>query len=84
MELSEIRAKIQRGIPGATVEVAGEDAHYSTLVVSDAFEGKSKIEQHKMVYAALREEMASQAVHALALKTFTPTEWERDQTKHGR
>ena len=84
MEINEIRAKIQRGLPGATVEVAGEDAHYSTLVVSDVFEGKSRIEQHRMVYATLREEMANQAVHALALKTFTPAEWERDRTKHGR
>ena len=84
MEPSEIREKIEQGIPGATVEVAGENAHYSTLVISAVFEGKSKIEQHRLVYATLREEMATQVVHALALKTFTPTEWERDRTKHGR
>ena len=84
MEPSEIRAKIERGIPGATVQVSGEGAHYNALVVSDVFEGKSRIEQHRMVYATLREEMATQAVHAVALKTFTPAQWERDRTSHGR
>ena len=84
MEINEIRAKIQRNIPGAVVEVDGEDAHFSALVVSTVFEGKSKIEQHRMVYATLREEMATQAIHALALRTFTPTEWERNPTRHGR
>ena len=84
MEIGEIERRIEQGIPGATVEVTGEDAHYSALVVSPAFEGKSRVEQHLMVYATLREEMASQAVHALALRTLTPAEWERDRTKQGR
>lgn len=84
MELNEIRAKIQRGIPGAMVELTGENAHYRAVVVSEGFAGKSKVEQHRMVYATVREELASQEVHALALATFTPAEWERDQHKQER
>ncbi len=78
MNVREIEEKIRRGIPDARVEVVGEDAHFSALVVSPAFEGKSRIEQHQMVYALLREEMASQAVHALQLRTMTTAEWDRE------
>lgn len=78
MNVREIEKKIRRGIPDARVEVVGEDAHFSALVVSPAFEGKSRIEQHQMVYALLREEMASQAVHALQLRTMTTAEWDRE------
>lgn len=84
METVEISRKIERGIPGSKAEVAGADAHYSAIVVAPAFEGKTRIERHQMVYATLRQEMTSQAVHALALKTLTPAEWEREQRKQER
>jgi stress-induced morphogen len=45
------------------------------FIVSPEFEGKGLIEQHQMVYAALKEEMGDQRIHALALKTFTPEQW---------
>ncbi|HKN47563.1 MAG TPA: BolA family protein [Candidatus Polarisedimenticolia bacterium] len=56
----------------------GEEAHFSAVVVSGAFEGKTRIEQHRMVYALFQKEMADQAIHALALRTATPAEWERE------
>ncbi|MFQ5876295.1 MAG: BolA family protein [Acidobacteriota bacterium] len=84
MDSGGIQRKIERGIPGARVEVAGEDAHFSALVVSPAFEGKSRVEQHQMVYALLREEMASEAVHALQLRTCTPAELEREMRPQER
>jgi acid stress-induced BolA-like protein IbaG/YrbA len=70
----EIQKKIEQAIPGARARVAGSDAHFEALVVADAFEGKSLIERHQMVYAAVRAEMASEAIHALSLKTATPAE----------
>ena len=79
MDVNEIRQRIERGIPDSRVEVVGEEAHYSALIVSPAFEGKTRIEQHQMVYALLRDEMASQAVHALALRTMTADEWNRER-----
>jgi len=75
----EIERRIREAMPGARVEVTGEDAHFSAMVVASAFEGKSRVEQHQMVYALFRDEMASQAIHALALKTATPGEWERER-----
>lgn len=74
MDSDDVRKRIEGGIPGASVEVIGEQAHFSALVVSTAFEGKTRVEQHQMVYALLKDEMSTEMVHALALKTCTPAE----------
>lgn len=79
MQPSELERLIRAGLPDATVEVAdytGGGDHFEATVVSAAFEGKSRVEQHQMVYAALGDLMAG-AVHALALKTYTPEQWQR-------
>jgi len=75
----ELKKRIEEGIPGASARVEGADAHFGALVVANAFEGKSRIEQHQMIYALFRDEMASQEIHALSLKTCTPAEWEREK-----
>jgi stress-induced morphogen len=67
------------GFPGAHVEVTdltGTQDHYQAVVVTPAFEGKSRVQQHQMVYAALGDRMKSD-IHALALKTMTPKEHTR-------
>ncbi|HEY2409441.1 MAG TPA: BolA family transcriptional regulator [Polyangiaceae bacterium] len=56
------------------VDLTGTKDHYQARVVSRAFAGKSLIEQHQLVYGALGHAMAG-AIHALALKTFTPEGW---------
>lgn len=84
MEPKEIKKRIEQGIPESRAEVEGADEHYSAVVVSPAFAGRSRIDQHRMIYALFRDEMASQKIHALALRTCTPEEWEserRDQTR---
>ncbi len=66
-----IRGRQQAAFPGATVEVTdltGTQDHFQATVVAAAFEGKSRIEQHRMVYAALGELMDG-PIHALALTT---------------
>ena len=78
MDSDDVRKRIEGGIPGASVEVIGEQAHFSALVVSTAFEGKTRVEQHQMVYAALGELMAG-PVHALALKTYSPESWAKQE-----
>lgn len=55
-------------------DLTGTKDHYEALIVSRAFIGKSRIEQHQLVYAALGELMAG-PVHALALQTYTPEAW---------
>jgi acid stress-induced BolA-like protein IbaG/YrbA len=76
---SQVKATIEAGIPEAIVQITdltGGGDHYQAVVISAQFEGKSLIQQHQLVYAAVREPMASGAIHALALKTYTPETWQ--------
>ena len=59
-------------------DLTGTKDHWEALVVSGAFTGKTPIEQHQMVYAALGELMAG-PVHALALKTYSPESWAKQE-----
>jgi stress-induced morphogen len=71
---SEIERLIRQGFPDAhvvVVDLAGDGDHFAARVASQAFKGKSRIEQHKMVYAALQGQMGG-ALHALALETSVP------------
>jgi stress-induced morphogen len=73
----QIKERLLVALPDAHVELedmTGTSDHFDATVVSSAFEGKSRIDQHKMVYAALGELMASE-IHALKLKTKTPDAW---------
>jgi stress-induced morphogen len=72
----EIRRRIEEALPGAQVEVndmTGGGDHYDVVVVSEQFEGKLPIARHRMVYAPLNDVLGG-ALHALALKTVTPSE----------
>ena len=74
MDAQTLQRLIEAGMPGALVEVDGEDGvHFEARVVSDAFRGKAPLARHRMVYATLGELMGG-AIHALALKTLTPEE----------
>ena len=71
MNLNEIESLIKEAMPDAVVEIqdlAGDGNHYSATITSSQFSGKSKIEQHKMVYDSLKGKMGNE-LHALAIKT---------------
>ena len=71
MQLEEIKDLIKESFPDAIIEIqdlAGDGNHYSVTVTSSQFSGKSKIEQHKMVYNSLKGKMGNE-LHALAIKT---------------
>jgi acid stress-induced BolA-like protein IbaG/YrbA len=72
MTADEIARRIEAALPGSRAEVTGEDAHFSAVVSAPSFAGRSRIEQHKMIYDLFRDEMASEAIHALALRTTAP------------
>lgn len=79
VNLKQVEAMIQTQLPDAEVmvrDLTGGGDHLEAIVVSAAFEGKTRVKQHQMVYGALQDAMASEAIHALALKTFTPLAWE--------
>ena len=74
MKKDEIIEMIVKTLPDAKVEVkdlAGDDNHYSATITSSLFEGKTKVNQHKMVYDALEGKMGG-VLHALSLTTLTP------------
>ena len=74
MPAAEIERLILAAFPDAQVEIkdlAGDGDHYAATVVSSAFRGKSRVQQHQMVYGALKGQMGG-ALHALALQTATP------------
>jgi acid stress-induced BolA-like protein IbaG/YrbA len=59
------------------IEVRGDDGtHFEAIIVSPAFEGKSMVQQHQLVYGALGERM-KQEIHALSMKTYTPQKWQQ-------
>ena len=71
MQLKEIEVLIKESFPDAIIEIqdlAGDGNHYSATITSSKFSGKSKIEQHKMVYDSLKGKMGNE-LHALAIKT---------------
>lgn len=74
MDAHEIERLIRQGIPDAQVtirDLAGDGDHYAAEVVAESFRGKTRIQQHQMVYEALKGNMG-EALHALALQTSIP------------
>jgi stress-induced morphogen len=74
MDAGEIERMIKEAMPDAAVEIrdlAGDGDHYAATVTSGAFRGKSRVQQHQMVYAALQGRMGG-VLHALALTTAVP------------
>jgi stress-induced morphogen len=74
MNPNEIERLIKESLPDATVSIrdlAGDGDHYAAEVVSEQFRGKSRVQQHQMVYEALKGNMGG-ALHALALQTSAP------------
>ncbi len=74
MAIDEIEALIRSGLPDAQVRIedlVGDGDHYAATIVSESFRGRSRVQQHQMVYAALGGRMGG-VLHALALQTSAP------------
>jgi len=75
MENEQIEALINAGIPDAQVKVTGDGRHFEVSVVSDAFEGKSLLQRHRMILATVENQIASDELHALSITSSkTPAE----------
>ncbi|WP_320677056.1 BolA family transcriptional regulator [Prochlorococcus sp. MIT 1300] len=75
VQANEVSTAIRRVLPDAKVSVEdlnGGGDHLQVNVISESFAGLSLVRQHQLVYSALRDELASEAIHALALNTSTP------------
>ena len=80
MTAEELQNLIAAGLQCEHLEVDGDGRHWSALIVSADFEGERHIQRHQRVYATLGARMQTDEVHALSMKTFTPSEWAASQT----
>ncbi len=71
----QLKTWIETGFKNPQVSVDGDGHHFEALIVAEEFEGKSRIQRHQLVYAALGDKMKAE-VHALSMKTLTPAESE--------
>jgi acid stress-induced BolA-like protein IbaG/YrbA len=70
-----IKHLLEQGISTAHLSVVGDGRHFEAVVVSDEFDGKSRVQRHQRVFQALGEGMRDEMIHALSMKTYTPQEW---------
>jgi acid stress-induced BolA-like protein IbaG/YrbA len=81
MQAQDIERLIEEQLPGARALVRGDDGvHFEATVTSEAFAGKSLVQQHRLVYAALGGRFEREDIHALSLKTHTPDAWQQLQS----
>lgn len=72
--VDDVKRYISEGLSCERLEVEGDGRHFNALIVSAAFEGRSRVARHQMVYAVLGGRMADE-VHALSMRTLTPAEY---------
>lgn len=70
----DVKRYIEQGLDCEHVEVQGDGHHFDAIIVSAAFRGKNRVQQHQLVYKALGDRMREQ-IHALSMQTLTPEDW---------
>ena len=77
-----VKQGIETGLKCEHVEVIGDGQHFQAVVVSPQFAGKSRVQRHQLVYAALGDRMREE-IHALSMQTLTPEEWNKKDRING-
>jgi acid stress-induced BolA-like protein IbaG/YrbA len=75
MDPEEVKRLILAGLPDCEVMVKGDGSHFDAIVVGEIFADKSLVKQQQLVYATVNDKIASGALHALSIKTYTPADW---------
>ena len=75
MTSEELQTLIASNLPCEHIELSGDGRHWYATIVSSEFEGKRLIQRHQSVYATLGGRLQTDEVHALSMKTYTPSEW---------
>lgn len=75
----DVKRYIEQGLDCEHVEVQGDGHHFEAIIVSAAFRGKNRVQQHQLVYKALGERMREE-IHALSMQTLTPEDWASART----
>ena len=77
---AEVQHYIAAGLPCTHLEVEGDGQHFFATIVSAEFDGQNRVARHQRVYQALGDRMRAE-IHALSMKTLTPTEWSQQAPK---
>jgi acid stress-induced BolA-like protein IbaG/YrbA len=77
----DIKEWIEQNLADSKVEISGDGRHFDAVIVCSGFTGKTRIQRHQMVYAALGDKMKDD-IHALSMQTMTPEDWAAETTSH--
>ncbi|MGC3872046.1 BolA family protein [Halomonas sp. GXIMD04776] len=75
MQPSDVKALLESRIDGCDFHIQGEGCNFQVVAVGDVFENLSPVKRQQLIYGALSEEIASGALHAISIKTYTPAQW---------
>ena len=76
MDAAAVKVLLQNHLQDCEVHVQGEGSHYDIEVVGNVFEGLRPVKKQQLVYAALGEQIADGSIHAVNIRTYTPSEWQ--------
>lgn len=76
MEPQEVKELLDSGLEQCEVEVSGEGSHFDILVIGEVFADLRPVQKQQLVYGVLSEQIADGSIHAVNIRTFTPTEWQ--------
>mgnify|MGYP001423823549 FL=1 len=76
MQPSDVKALLESRVDGCEFHIQGEGCNFQVIAVGEVFEGMSPVKRQQLIYGALADEIASGALHAISIKTFTPAQWE--------
>ena len=76
MDAATVESLLRGQLDNCDIAVNGEGANYDITVIGDVFEGLRPVKKQQLVYAALSEHIASGDIHAVNIRTFTPTQWQ--------
>lgn len=75
MQAEEVKQVVESQLDGSQVMTAGEGCNFEVTVISSEFSGLSPVKKQQLVYGCLSEQIASGAIHAVTIKTYTPEQW---------
>jgi acid stress-induced BolA-like protein IbaG/YrbA len=76
MDAAAVKVLLENHLQACEVHVEGEGSHYDIEVVGAVFEGLRPVKKQQLVYAALKEQIADGSIHAVNIRTYTPSEWQ--------
>jgi len=76
MDAVAVKALLQNHLQECECHVQGEGSHYDIEVIGDVFDGLRPVQRQQLVYAALKDQIADDTIHAVNIRTFTPAQWQ--------